>query len=128
VGSSRSAAVPEPPHTPVAADIMREDPIHNPEDMDQEAVSRPIAQKSTWCACRSLDADAGLKGHVTVERRVDVYRRGDEDMPKVGGGPPSTRISADSAAAHDRNESDGAAMFSGDMLTASAIGFFEKVD
>ena len=73
-----------PPHERIR-DIMRENPIVIPENMDQEAVSHIFAQKH-MVALPVVDAEGHMKGIVTVDDVVDVVQEeATEDMQKLGG-------------------------------------------
>ncbi|HET6148660.1 MAG TPA: magnesium transporter [Polyangia bacterium] len=116
-----------PPHTQVR-EIMREEPITIPENMDQEAVSRLFAQKH-MVALPVIDPDGRMKGIVTVDDVVDVVQEeATEDMQKLGGvaafGAPYLQIALPLMIR--KRVGWLAALFLGEMLTASAMGYFEK--
>jgi len=116
-----------PPHTPVR-EIMREEPITIPENMDQEAVSRLFAQKH-MVALPVIDAEGRMKGIVTVDDVVDVVQEeATEDMQKLGGVAAFDAPYLQIALPLMIRKRVGwlAALFLGEMLTASAMGFFEK--
>jgi magnesium transporter len=116
-----------PPHTPVR-EIMRQEPITIPENMDQEAVSRLFAQKH-MVALPVIDAEGRMKGIVTVDDVVDVVQEeATEDIQKMGGVAAFDAPYLQIALPLMIRKRVGwlAALFLGEMLTASAMGFFEK--
>jgi magnesium transporter len=115
------------PHTPVR-EIMRTDPITIPDDMNQEAVSRIFAQKH-MVALPVVDAEGRMKGIVTVDDVVDVVQEeATEDIQKMGGVAAFDAPYLQIALPLMIRKRVGwlAALFLGEMLTASAMGFFEK--
>src|SRR6266700_1186779 len=116
-----------PPHTPVR-EIMRTDPITIPDDMNQEAVSRLFAQKH-MVALPVIDAERRMKGIVTVDDVVDVVQEeATEDIREMGGVAAFDAPYLQIALPLMIRKRVGwlAALFLGEMLTASAMGFFEK--
>jgi magnesium transporter len=66
-------------------EVMHEDVITVPEEMDQEAVARVIAQHDIL-AVPVVDAERRVKGIVTVDDVVDVVEtEATEDIQKIGG-------------------------------------------
>jgi magnesium transporter len=109
-------------------DVMRADVITIPEQMDQEAVSHRFADNHL-VALPVVDAEGRMKGIVTVDDVVDVVREeATEDMQKVGGGAaldgPYLQIAMSSMIR--KRVGWLSALFLGEMLTASAMGYFEK--
>jgi magnesium transporter len=116
------------PPTERIRDIMREEPIVIPEDMNQEAVSHIFAQKH-MVALPVVDAERRMKGIVTVDDVVEVVQEeATEDMQKLGGvaafDAPYLQISLPQMIR--KRVGWLSALFLGEMLTASAMGFFEK--
>jgi magnesium transporter len=116
------------PPTERIRDIMRESPIVIPENMDQEAVSHIFAQKH-MVALPVVDAEGHMKGIVTVDDVVEVVQEeATEDMQKLGGvaafGAPYLQIGLPQMIR--KRVGWLSALFLGEMLTASAMGFFEK--
>jgi magnesium transporter len=116
-----------PPHTRVR-EIMRGNPISIPEHMDQEAVSH-LFSHNHLVALPVVDADGRMKGIVTVDDVVDVVQEeATEDMQKVGGVAALDAPYLQIAMLVMIRKRVGwlSALFLGEMLTASAMGFFEK--
>ena len=116
------------PPTERIRDIMRESPIVIPENMNQEAVSHIFAQKH-MVALPVVDAEGHMKGIVTVDDVVEVVQEeATEDMQKLGGvaafDAPYLQISLPQMIR--KRVGWLSALFLGEMLTASAMGFFEK--
>jgi magnesium transporter len=116
------------PPTDRIRDIMRENPIVIPENMNQEAVSHIFAQKH-MVALPVVDAEGHMKGIVTVDDVVEVVQEeATEDMQKLGGvaafGAPYLQIGLPQMIR--KRVGWLSALFLGEMLTASAMGFFEK--
>jgi len=66
-------------------DIMKTELVTAPESMDQEAVSRLVAENALM-AIPVIDAEGRMKGIVTVDDIVDVVQEeATEDIQKVGG-------------------------------------------
>jgi len=108
-------------------DIMRKDPVTVRDDMDQEAVSR-VFKETGYLALPVVDAEGRLKGIVTVDDIVDVVEEeATEDIQKLGGmealGAPYFEIGF----RHMVKKRAGwlAALFLGEMLTATAMSRFE---
>jgi magnesium transporter len=108
-------------------DIMHVDVVTVREDQDQESVSRIFAQHDL-AAIPVLDAEDRVKGIVTVDDIVDVVEEeATEDIQKVGGmealGVPYMQI-----AFFDMLKKRAgwlAVLFVGEMLTATAMTYFE---
>jgi magnesium transporter len=116
------------PPTERMRDIMRENPIVIPENMNQEAVSHIFAQKH-MVALPVVDDEGHMKGIVTVDDVVEVVQEeATEDMQKLGGvaafDAPYLQISLPQMIR--KRVGWLSALFLGEMLTASAMGFFEK--
>ncbi len=109
------------------SDIMRTQVITIPEQMDQEAVAQKFAQ-SRLLALPVVDQAGRMKGIVTADDVVDVVREeATEDMQKVGGvealDAPYLEIGMPSMIR--KRVGWLCVLFLGEMLTASAMGFFE---
>jgi magnesium transporter len=108
-------------------DIMHTDVVTAPEEMDQEALSRLFAQHN-FLAIPVVDASNHVKGIVTVDDIVDVVdEEATEDIQKYGGmealDAPYLEIGF-----WDMVHKRGgwlAILFVGEMLTATAMGYFE---
>src|SRR5919202_4029400 len=107
---------------------MKTDVVTVGEDLDQEAVSR-VFRKSGLIAIPVIDADRHMKGVVTVDDVVEVVsEEATEDIQKIGGsealGEPYLTIRFTRMLR--KRAGWLAALFLGEMLTATAMGFFEK--
>jgi magnesium transporter len=114
--------------TKTVREVMRTRFISVTEEMDQEAVAREFAEHHLL-AIPVVDPAMHMKGIVTVDDIVGVVQReAGEDIQKIGGSEaldePYLRI----AFAKMVKKRGGwlAALFLGEMLTATAMGFFEK--
>lgn len=110
------------------ADIMRTQVTAIPEQMDQEAVAMKFAQ-SRLLALPVVDAGGRMKGIVTADDVVDVVREeATEDMQKVGGVEALEAPYLQIGMTRMLRKRVGwlCILFLGEMLTASAMGFFEK--
>jgi len=109
-------------------DVMRTRFVAATEDMDQEAVARLFAEHHLL-AIPVLDAQHRMQGIVTVDDIIGVVEReAGEDIQKIGGSEaldePYLRISFGKMI--KKRGGWLAALFLGEMLTATAMGFFEK--
>ncbi len=115
------------PRTRVA-EIMKRQVTAIPEQMDQEAVSHKFAQ-SHLVALPVVDAGGVMKGIVTVDDVVDVVQEeATEDMQKVGGveALDAPYLQIEMSRMIRKRVGWLSVLFLGEMLTASAMGFFEK--
>jgi magnesium transporter len=108
-------------------DVMETDVVTVREDMDQEEVSRVFAD-SGLVAIPVVDAQRRMKGIVTVDDIVRVVEEeATEDAQKFGGvealGAPYLEMGF--AAMVRKRAGWLAALFVGEMLTATAMAFFE---
>ncbi|MBS1962272.1 MAG: magnesium transporter [Bdellovibrionales bacterium] len=116
------------PPDKLVSEMMATDLITLPEDMDQEEVSRKFAQ----CGLSALpvvDAEGKMKGIVTVDDVVEVVEEeATEDMQKLGGtealDEPYLTISL--FAMIKKRAGWLTFLFIGEMLTATAMQFYEK--
>ncbi len=109
------------------ADVMRRPVITVRDDLDQEAVARVIAEHGLH-AVPVLDADGRMRGVITIDDLVDVVQReATEDMHKVGGmeALDSPYLATTPLAMVKQRAGWLAALFLGEMLTASAMSHFE---
>ena len=109
-------------------DVMQTDVVTVREDMDQEAVSRLFAQHDLM-AIPVVDAEGRMKGIVTVDDIVDVVQEeATEDIQKLGGmealDAPYLEIALLRAWSGSAR-AGSSALFLGEMLTATAMGYFE---
>jgi len=110
------------------SDIMRTQVITIPEQMDQETVATKFAQ-SRLLALPVVDQAGHMKGIVTADDVVDVVREeATEDMQKVGGVEALEAPYLEISMSRMLRKRVGwlCVLFLGEMLTASAMGFFEK--
>jgi magnesium transporter len=108
-------------------DIMRRETLTVSEDMDQEAVSRVFAQHDL-VAIPVVDGRGTMKGVVTVDDIVDVVQEeATEDIHKLGGMQAFEESYLDISLRRMLKKRAGwlAALFIGEMLTATAMGHFE---
>jgi magnesium transporter len=115
------------PGEKLVRDVMRADVISAPEDLDQEALSK-LFMRHHLLMMPVVDAEGRIKGVVNVNDIVDVVQEeATEDIQKLGGvetleGPylqvPLLRMIRKRAGWL-------AALFLGEMLTATAMGQFE---
>ncbi|GAO04218.1 magnesium transporter [Anaeromyxobacter sp. PSR-1] len=108
-------------------DIMRADPVTVRDDQDQEAVSR-VFRDTDFMALPVVDAEGHLKGIVTVDDIVDVVEEeATEDIQKIGGmealGAPYLEVGF--TAMVKKRAGWLAALFLGEMLTATAMARYE---
>jgi magnesium transporter len=114
--------------TKTVREVMRTRFISVTENMDQEAVAREVTEHHLL-AIPVVDAEMRMKGIVTVDDIVGVVQReAGEDLQKAGGSEaldePYLRIAFVKMA--KKRGGWLAALFLGEMLTATAMGFFEK--
>jgi magnesium transporter len=116
------------PPEKLVSEVMATELVSLPEDMDQEEVSRKFSQ----CGLSALpvvDAEGRMKGIVTVDDVVEVVEEeATEDMHKLGGtealDEPYLQISLFSMI---RKRAGWLTfLFIGEMLTATAMQFYEK--
>ena len=107
--------------------IMQSDLVTVPESMDQEEVSRVFA-KHHLVAIPVVDDQGRMKGVVTADDIVEVLREeATEDIQKIGGtatlGEPYLEVKL--PAMIRKRAGWLSVLFLGEMLTASAMGYFE---
>jgi magnesium transporter len=110
------------------AEIMRTQVTTIPEQMDQEAVSHQFAQ-SKLVAIPVVDEAGRMKGIVTVDDVVDVVQEeATEDMQKAGGVEALDAPYLQIGMPRMIRKRVGwlSVLFLSEMLTASAMGYFEK--
>ncbi len=113
-------------NTPVR-EVMTTNPVSVQEEMDQESVSRVLAD-SDLMAVPVVDAEGRMKGIITSDDIVDVVREAaTEDMHKVGGMQALEAPYLETALpSMVRKRAPWlAVLFVGQMLTATAIAAFE---
>ena len=108
-------------------DVMRTDVLTVRDDMDQEAVANFFAE-SDLMAVPVVDADGRMKGIVTVDDIVDVVREeATEDIQKIGGIAALDAPYLEVGVRELVRKRAGwlAVLFLGQMLTATAMAYFE---
>jgi magnesium transporter len=108
-------------------DVMRREVLTVREDQDQESVSRVVAQQDLY-AIPVVDAENRIKGIVTVDDIVDVVQEeATEDIQKFGGMEALDEPYLKTAFGSMVRKRAGwlAALCVGEMLTASAMSYFE---
>jgi magnesium transporter len=109
-------------------DIMRTGVVVAPEEMDQEALSRLFATHN-FLAIPVVDAERRVKGIVTVDDIVDVVQEeATEDIQKIGGMEALDAPYLESGFWSMVRKRAGwlSALFIGEMLTATAMGYYEN--
>jgi magnesium transporter len=115
------------PADAVVRDIMQPDVLTVRDDLDQEAVSRVVAQHDLY-AIPVVDGENRMKGIVTVDDIVDVVQEeATEDIQKFGGMEaldlPYMKVAFGRLV--KKRATWLAALFLGEMLTATAMAYFE---
>ncbi len=108
-------------------DIMNTDVVTANEEMDQEALSQLFAEHD-FIAIPVVDRRGVMKGVVEVDDIVDVVQEeATEDIQKLGGMEALDAPYLDIRFRHMVRKRAGwlAALFIGEMLTATAMGYFE---
>jgi len=108
-------------------ELMRIDVVTAREDLDQEALSQ-LFTRYNLTAIPIVDAEGCIKGIVTLDDMLDVVQEeATEDIQKIGGmetlGAPYLEIPL--AEMIRKRAGWLAALFLGEMLTATAMGYFE---
>lgn len=109
-------------------DIMRTDLVTAHEKMDQESLSRLFSDHS-FLAMPVVDDAGHLKGIVTVDDIVDVvHEEATEDIQKFGGMEALEQpyLQVKMWAMIKKRAGWLSALFIGEMLTATALGFYEQ--
>jgi magnesium transporter len=108
-------------------DVMKRETVSVRDDMDQEAVSKVFAEHDLT-AIPVLDAEGRMKGIVTVDDIVDVVQEeATEDIQKLGGmeALDAPYLSVTIGEMVRKRGGWLAALFVGEMLTATAMAHFE---
>ncbi|HEY2289237.1 MAG TPA: magnesium transporter [Thermoanaerobaculia bacterium] len=110
------------------ADVMRTDLVSAAEDTDQEEISQ-LFSRYDLIAVPVLDPEGRMKGIVTVDDIVDVVEQeATEDIQKMGGSEaldaPYLQVSMLSMVR--KRAGWLSALFLGELLTATAMGYYEK--
>jgi CBS domain-containing protein len=116
------------PPTRVVSEIMEREVVSANEELDQEALSRLFAEHDLTVV-PIVDAQGVMKGIVTVDDIVDVVREeATEDAQKFGG-MEALEVPYLQSRRREMIRKRGAwltVLLVGEMLTATALGFFEK--
>lgn len=109
-------------------DVMRTSFIAVQEEMDQEAVAKLFADHHLL-AIPVVDGEGRMKGIVTLDDIVDVVREeASEDIQKIGGSEALDAPYLDVGFRQMIKKRGGwlTVLFLGEMLTATALGYFEE--
>ncbi len=109
-------------------DTMASPPIAVSEEMDQEAVARVFAEHDLL-AVPVVDGYGRMKGVVTVDDIVEVVEEeATEDIQKIGGSEAldAPYLQVGLGAMIRKRAGWLAALFLGEMLTATAMGFYQR--
>jgi magnesium transporter len=109
-------------------EVMSTEVVTVPEDMDQEAVARLIAQHDLL-AVPVVDPEGRIRGIVTVDDIVDVVQEeATEDIQKLGGmeALDIPYLQTGFGAMIKKRAGWLSVLFVGEMLTASAMGHYEQ--
>jgi magnesium transporter len=109
-------------------DVMDTDVVSATTEMDQEAVAKIVTQRHLL-AIPVVDAEGRMQGIVTVDDIVDVVEEeASEDIQKVGGMEALDEPYLEIGFWKMVRKRAGwlAVLFVGEMLTATAMGYFEK--
>ena len=115
------------PPDQTVGDVMHTDLVTVTDEMDQEAVARVFAEHDLL-AIPVVDAEGRMKGVVTVDDVVDVVEEeATEDIQKIGGIEALDAPYLQIGFADMVRKRAGwlAVLFLGEMLTATAMGYFE---
>jgi magnesium transporter len=109
-------------------DVMNTKPVTAPEAMDQEEVARLFARHH-FIAIPVVDEQGRMKGVLTADDIVKVVaEEATEDIQKIGGtnvlGAPYLEVSV--LGMIRRRAGWLSVLFMGEMLTATAMGYFEE--
>jgi magnesium transporter len=108
-------------------EVMRRDIVTVRDDQDQEEVSK-VFSENDLIAIPVVDAEGHMKGIVTVDDIVDVVQaEATEDIQKLGGMEALDAPYLEIAFSRMFRRRGGwlSALFLGEMLTATAMAFFE---
>jgi magnesium transporter len=115
------------PTEKMVRDIMKTDVLTVSEDMDQEAVAKLLAEHDL-ISIPVVDAERRMKGVITVDDIVDVLEEeATEDIQKMGGTEALDAPYLEVGFFEMIRKRGGwlAVLFIGEMLTASAMAYFE---
>jgi magnesium transporter len=115
------------PSERLVREVMRTDMITVSEETDQEAVAKLLAEHDLL-SIPVLDAEGRMKGIITVDDVVDVLlEEATEDIQKIGGTEALDAPYLEVGFGTMIRKRGGwlAVLFIGEMLTATAMGYFE---
>ncbi|UCF18663.1 MAG: magnesium transporter [Gemmatimonadota bacterium] len=115
------------PDDSLIRDVMHTDVISVPPDMDQEALARLYVEKDLF-AIPVVDVEGRIQGIVTFDDIADVVREeATEDIQKVGGSAvlPGPYLEVGATDMILKRAGWLSILFLGELLTASAMGYFE---
>lgn len=115
------------PSEKMVRDIMRTDVVTVSEDTDQEAVAKLLAEQDL-ISIPVVDGEGRMKGVITVDDIVDVLEEeATEDIQKMGGTEALDAPYLEVGFFEMIRKRGGwlAVLFVGEMLTASAMAYFE---
>ena len=115
------------PDDTLIRDVMEIDVITVPAELDQEAVARLYVEQDLF-AIPVLDAAGRMQGIVTFDDIADVVREeATEDIQKIGGSSvlPGPYLQVRIRDMLQKRAGWLSILFIGEMLTATALGFFE---
>jgi len=110
------------------ADVMRTDLVSAAEDTDQEEISQ-LFSRYDLIAVPVLDPEGRMKGIVTVDDIVDVVEQeATEDIQKMGGSEAldAPYLQVGMLSMVRKRAGWLSALFLGELLTATAMGYYEK--
>lgn len=110
------------------ADVMKTDPVTVAEDTDQE-ITGQLFSRWDLIAIPVVGADGRMKGIVTVDDIVDVVEQeATEDIQKMGGSEALDAPYLQVGMLEMLRKRAGwlSALFLGELLTATAMGYYEK--
>jgi magnesium transporter len=116
------------PGEKLVREVMHEEVITVPEELDQEAVARVIAQHDIL-AVPVVDAERRVKGIVTVDDVVDVVEtEATEDIQKIGGSVALDAPYLQTSVREMILKRAGwlAVLLVGEMFTTSALSLYEE--
>jgi magnesium transporter len=116
------------PGDKLVREVMHEDVITVPEEMDQEAVARVIAQHDIL-AVPVVDSERRVKGIVTVDDVVDVVEtEATEDIQKIGGTAALDAPYLQTSVREMIKKRAGwlTVLLVGEMFTTSALSLYEE--
>ena len=110
------------------ADVMRTDLVSAAEDTDQEVISQ-LFSRYDLIAVPVVDPEGRMKGIVTVDDIVDVVEQeATEDIQKMGGSEAldAPYLQVGMLSMVRKRAGWLSALFLGELLTATAMGYYEK--